>query len=182
MSDMQAMANTPEQNRDFLRGYLRAEINQKIRLEETIELYEMQLEVFTEGVVDEAETIRGLQATKYASDALVASAIEQAQKRLERMQVMKDQTIKTLDDLKARNSQMIKDGQAHMLALSEIEVDQGGFVASIIGLRDLAEFDETMTTITFKPGGSAETMIGTRLTSWKDSSQMSITKLGEVKP
>ncbi|GAK42090.1 hypothetical protein TCA2_4582 [Paenibacillus sp. TCA20] len=170
MDQIKIMANTPDQNRNYLRTYLQEEISQKIRLEETIKLYEVQLDELTEEVVDQAETMRAMKNDEMA---------DKASSRLSRMELMKFTVQKYLQHLKERNHEMVEDSQAHMVALSEIEIEQGGFVALLFGLRDNVEFEPVSQGLTFEPGGSVESIIGTSLTSWKDSSQLKITLIRE---
>lgn len=166
MDQIRIMANTPDQNRNYLRTYLQQDITQKIRLESAIALYEAEWDKLTESVVDEAETARAMR------DLEKKRVVEG---RLTRLESIKLNVYRNLQLLKERNLQMIEDGQAHMVALSEIEIDQGGFVALLFGLRANAEFDEQSQGLTLKPDGSAEAIIGTSLSSWKDSSQLKIT-------
>lgn len=173
MSDFTIMANTPQQNRLYLRKYLQAEVEQKIRLEAAIALWADQYDTLTESVVDQSEVIRSMES---AAGSQMLESIKQAKDRLVRIQGLKANSLEALNELRSRNEQMIKDGQAHMVELSNIEIEQGGFVALIFGLRDEVEFDEVNNKLTFKPSGSAESIIGTRLSSWKDSSQLTIIK------
>ncbi len=173
------MANTPIQNRDVLRLDIQREITQKIRLEGAINRYKIELKKAIERVVDQAEIIRSMELKP--SNTSIREAIIQAKDRLKRLSESRDMIANRLNILMNRNIEMIKDGQAHMIALSEIEIEQGGFVALLFGVRDQTEFKPENESLLFKPGGSAETMIGLGLSSWKDSSQLSITKIVEVK-
>ncbi|QHW35855.1 hypothetical protein GZH47_33735 (plasmid) [Paenibacillus rhizovicinus] len=175
-------SSTPEQQQKYLRNLMVGEIQTKVRLEDTIQSYKAEVAKNTENIVDQAQIIRNLE-TEVAGFPVIPpdkqKQLETAKSRLDRHLGLKVDFEKILSDLGGRNQQMVDDMQTHMRQLSNIEIGLGGFVAHSFGLRTNIKFDEASKALTFKPQGSVEVAIATDLASWKDSSQMTITKREE---
>lgn len=66
--------------------------------------------------------------------------------------------------------------QAYLLELSKEEINRGNFVAHLFGIRERAQYDENNKSVRFEYGGSVEVPIAVNLDSWKDSSQLTLTR------
>jgi hypothetical protein len=165
---------TPAQQAKFLRGYVKNEIQQKVRLQETIRQYKTNHYNLNESVVDESYLKRQLEGETQTDD--VIRQLNQVNDRLNRFINLRQDAANRLQELDVRHEQMTQDLQAHVIELAATEIAQGNFTAHIFGLRDNVEFDEEKNMVKFEPQGSVEVAIATDLASWKDSSQLTIIK------
>jgi len=168
-----------EQQTKYLRSLITGEIQQKVRLQETITEYKDEIDKMTDYIVDQAALVLALEdeVDKFpVAPEDKAKQLEHARNRLERHKAIREDHYKVVNELTDRHLEMVNDLQAHMIELSAIEISTGGFVAHSFGLRDNVKLDEVTKVLTFYPTGSVEVPIATDLPSWKDSSQMTIIK------
>jgi hypothetical protein len=163
----------------YLRRLIAGEIQQQVRLEDTMSAYQAQLTRIMNDIVDEAELIRNLEIEAAIFPEVPADKAEQirvAKQRMDRHLGLKNDYTRIINELKQRNAEMFGDLQAHTIELAALEFDAGGFIAHVFGLRNDVRFDEATKVVTMLPKGSVAVPIAVDLQSWKDSSQMAISK------
>jgi len=164
------MAESPMQK--HLRTYVEDGIKQKVRLTNLVLDYKKQEEKSRERVIDQNSLIgkmTGDGAPKSKID-FVKNRRDRDQRIFERVQVVAAQSNDEMVEMTMRMN-------THVEELAEIEINSGGFVRHAIGTDKGAKLDTETNVVKFEVGGHIEIPIGTKMATWKDSSQLTIKKI-----
>ncbi|MCY8577099.1 hypothetical protein MOD24_14715 [Bacillus haynesii] len=155
-----------------LRTYIDDGIKQKIRLNHLVESYKKQEEKTRERIIDQNKLI-----SKLVYENAPDKKINYFKERLTRDQALILKIVQsTISELLNEVDELILRMSAHLEELSEIEIDIGGFVTHAIGVDENASLDSDNMIVRFKKHGHIEIPIGTKMSKWKDSSQLTINK------
>ncbi|MED3627861.1 hypothetical protein P4478_12420 [Bacillus subtilis] len=162
------MASSGEQT--HLRKYIEDGIQQKIRLNYLLESYKKQEEKTRERIIDQSNLI-----SKITFENAPDKKINLFKERLNKDQALILKIVQsTIYELLDEINELTLIMAAHLEELTEIEVDIGGFVTHAIGIDTNASLNSDNMIVNFKKGGHIEIPIGTKMSKWKDSSQMTI--------
>ncbi|MCD7910922.1 hypothetical protein KC480_05205 [Bacillus velezensis] len=155
-----------------LRKYIEDGIDQKIRLSHLLESYKKQEEKTRERIIDQSSLIN-----KLTAENAPESKINLFKERLNRDQAIVFKLVQnTTSEILTEIDWLILKMAVSLEELSEIEIDIGGFVTHAIGVDTNAKLDKDNMVVTFKKDGHIEIPIGTKMSKWKDSSQLTINK------
>jgi hypothetical protein len=152
-----------------LKKYTKDTMTQKFRMDRTIEDYEKLDVKLRERVIDQNDLIQELKSSNHSQaqiDTLTNRKIED--------ELIRTDVQRIIHELKQKKQNKVNELQHHLLELSQLEIQSGGFVTHIVVADHATKIDENTNTIEFKEKGHAEIPIATYLDHWKDSSQLSI--------
>lgn len=160
------------QMQGHLRTYVEDGIQQKIRLGNLIDSYEVQENKTRERIIDQTTLER-----KFIADGIVQQEIDYVAERKERDLEILERVQSTLTNSRNEMEGLTYRLNAHLKELTALEITAGGFVTHAIGIDKNTSVDETTKVVSFKAGGHVEIPIASRLNTWKDSSQLIINKI-----
>lgn len=160
------------QMQNHLRTYVENGIQQKIRLGNLIEGYEEQEHKSRERVIDEKEL-----ENKSIAQGIPQNKIDLiVERRLLDEEIFnrsQEILVTTREEMRGLTLRM----NTHLEELTDIEVLAGGFVSHSVGVGKNAKYDRDSHVIKFEENGHVEIPIAARMSSWKDSSQLTINKI-----
>ncbi|SFJ65552.1 hypothetical protein SAMN02799624_05404 [Paenibacillus sp. UNC496MF] len=175
MDEIKIQSTTPQEQQAFLRDFVARMTVNKLRVETLLGKIRGNANDLRENTIDENELILTM-LDKYGGDT-AHPQIVQATKRLEQNQGYLATMEANIAELETTHSDTITDLQTHLKELADIEMSIGNFIAHIFALRDNVKIDkDDASVLHFEPTGSVEIAIATSRDSWKDSSQLTLTK------
>jgi septal ring factor EnvC (AmiA/AmiB activator) len=153
--------------RQYLKQFVRNNAKQKFRIDETITQYKKNEDQLKENIIDLKDLISDME-----SKGKDAAQIEILKKNRENKEKIRVQILSIIDQLKETRSSIIENIQSQLNELTELEIENSGFIAHFITTDYQSSFDEESGVLVFKNPGHAEAHISTYRNSWSDSSQL----------
>lgn len=158
-----------------LRKYAEDGIQQKVRLSNLVMDYKEQETKSRERIIDQKSLVNNMKNSGRASEK-----INLAEERMSADEIVLENVQKYLAETNEETEKLMMALSTHMEELTALEVGIGGFVTHPIGIDTGAKLNKDSNIVTFEPDGHIEIPIGTRMNSWKDSSQLTINKIKKV--
>jgi seryl-tRNA synthetase len=152
-----------------LKKYTQEAMKQKFRLDQTIEDYEKLDIKLRERIIDQNDLIQEIESLNHSQ-----TQIDTLTDRKLKDEKLREDIQSIIQELKNQKQNIVNELQQHLLELSELEIQLGGFVTHTVVVDHATKFDEDTKIIEFKEKGHAEIPIATYLEHWKDSSQLRI--------